>query len=124
MHHVNHRRAITTCLLTACLLVVAIFLAACQGVRYDIRVTTDGTIGAPAEGAENASDEALSEAACATAPAELRNSRQLGAQNVTVNLWGVTGTTAKPIEVSPGRELSPAREAVVSDNVVEGLPTP
>jgi hypothetical protein len=123
MHPVNHRRAITACLLVTCLLVVAIFLAACQSVSYDIRVTTDGTISAPADAGENTSAEALTETACATEPAERRDSRQLGAQNVTVNLWGVTGTTAKPIEVSPGRELSPAREAMVTDNVVEARPT-
>jgi hypothetical protein len=113
----NHTRAITTCLLALCLLVVGLFLCSRQSVTYDTRVSVVGTItGADAEG--NTENDAICPDGTTTAQ------RSTGAQNVTVTIAGVSGSTAKPIEVSPGRELSPAREAVVSDNVVEGLPTP
>jgi len=80
----------------------------CQHSTYDIRVEVDGAIGpalageAPGTSEMPQGDDLLS-----------RESRQTGAQNVSVYISGLTATNEKPVEVSPARELSPGRSAEV-----------
>lgn len=81
-----------TALLAAMVLLWAA-VSGCQSVRYVTKVRVDGrTEGAIAAG-KNIND------------ADPDGQEQGGAINVTVNVADNTGTTSKPIEISPGRAV-------------------
>lgn len=103
-----------------CMLLVAgllqLFCAGCQSQRYD---TTVNVYGGPSPGPGLlACDAGAFPAAEAEAPTARGVLRARAQQAVVVNVSDNLGGTTKPIEISPGRELSPARAAQVRDNTI------
>lgn len=104
------------------ILVVCLFCAGllqllctgCQSQRYD---TTVNVYGAPEAPMALACGAGLP-AATAETPTARGTLRARALQAVVVNVSDNLGGTTKPIEISPGRELSPARAAQVRDNTI------
>ncbi len=113
----NARKGLTGLLgIVVCLLVAGLLqllCTGCQSQRYDTTVNVYGGQPGPELLACDAGAFPAAEAEAPTARGVLR---ARGVQAVVVNVSDNLGGTTKPIEISPGRELSPAREGQIRDS--------